>query len=247
MRHTPKQPDMRNTFILILTFLATVPVLAQNTYNDKNAERRSVSGFHAISVSGGIDLFLTQGNEEGVAVSAAKDEYRDKIRTEVVNGVLKIYYESNTWWSWGWSSRKLKAYVSVRTIDAITASGGSDVAINGQLAVSKLRLDLSGGSDFKGSVNATTLDIDQSGGSDVHISGRAVNLTVDASGGSDLDGYDMIAENCNASGSGGSDINITVNKELIADASGGSDIRYRGSASVKKSSSSGGSSVSKRG
>ena len=239
---------MRNTFILILTLLATVPVLAQNkTYNDANAERRDVSGFHAISMSGGIDLYLTQGNEEAVAVSASKTEYRDKIRTEVVNGVLKIYYDSDNWFSWGWSSRKLKAYVSVRNVDKIIASGGSDVMINGTLALGKLKLDLSGGSDFKGNVNITTLDIDQSGGSDVDISGRAVNLTIDASGGSDLDGYDLVAETCDASCSGGSDINITVNKELTADASGGSDIHYRGNASVKKTSSSGGSSVSKRG
>ena len=239
---------MRNTFILILTLLAAVPVLAQNkTYNDANAERRNVSGFHAISMAGGIDLYLTQGNDEAVAVSASKTEYRDKIRTEVVNGVLKIYYDSDNWFSWGWSSRKLKAYVSVRNVDAIIASGGSDVMINGTLALGKLRLDLSGGSDFKGNVNITTLDIDQSGGSDVDISGRAADLTIDASGGSDLDGYDLVAETCNASCSGGSDINITVNKELFAHASGGSDIHYRGNASVKKSSSSGGSSVSKRG
>ena len=190
---------------------------------------------------------IRQGNEEGVAVSASKTEYRDKIKIVVENGVLKIYYDDNNWFSWGWSSRKLKAYVSVKTIDALRGSGGSDIVINGTLAVPTLKLDISGGSDFKGNVNLTTLEIDASGGSDAHISGRVTNLSVDASGGSDLDGFDLVAESCNASCSGGSDINITVNKELVADASGGSDIRYRGNAAVRKSSSSGGSSVSKRG
>jgi hypothetical protein len=239
---------MRNTFILFAALLLAAPVFAQNkTYNDANAERRNVSAFHAISMSGGIDLYLTQGNEEGVAVSASKTEYRDKIKTVVENGVLKIYYDNDDWFSWSWGSRKLKAYVSVKNLDELRASGGSDVFINGTLAVARLKLDLSGGCDFKGNVNITTFDIEQSGGSDADISGRVTNLTVDASGGSDLDGFDLVAENCNASCSGGSDINITVNKELVADASGGSDIRYRGNASVRKSSSSGGSSVSKRG
>lgn len=239
---------MRNTFILIVALVAAVPVLAQNkTYNDANAERRSVSGFHAISMAGGIDLYITQGNEEGVAVSASKTEYRDKIRTVVENGVLKIYYDTPNWYSWGWSSRKLKAYVSVRSLDGLKASGGSDVVVTGTLSGEKLSIDLSGGSDFKGNVSVTTLDVDASGGSDVNISGRATNLIIDASGGSDMDGYELVAENCNASCSGGSDINITVNKELVANASGGSDIHYRGNGSVKKSSSSGGSSVSKRG
>lgn len=239
---------MRNTFILVVALVAAVPVLAQNkTYNDANAERRNVSGFHAISSAGGIDLYITQGNEEAVAVSASKDEYRDKIRTVVENGVLKIYYDTNNWYSWGWSNRKLKAYISVRNLDGIKASGGADVVINGTLSGDKLSLDLSGGSDFKGNVNVSSLDVDASGGSDVNISGRTTNLTIDASGGSDMDGYNLVTENCNASCSGGSDINITVNRELVADASGGSDIRYRGNASVKKTSSSGGSSVSKRG
>jgi hypothetical protein len=241
---------MRNTFILFIALLATVPVLAQDkTFNDPNAERRNVSGFHAISTANGIDLYITQGNEEVVAVSANKTEYRDKIRTEVENGVLKIYYESKSYGytSWGWNNKKLKAYISVRKLDGIRASGGADVVINGTLTSDKLNIGLSGGSDFKGAVNASTLDVTATGGSDVNISGRAGFLKISATGGSDFKGYDLIAETCDASCSGGSDINITVNKELVAAASGGSDIYYRGNAAVKKTSSSGGSSVTKRG
>jgi hypothetical protein len=239
---------MKNTFLLLLVAVMGVSAAAQEkVYNDPNAERRSVSGFHAVSVAGGIDLYLTQGNEEAVAVSAAKKEYQDKIKTVVENGVLKIFYESeNSWFSWGWTNRKLKAYVSVKNIDGLRGSGGSDVSINGTLSVPKLKLGLSGGSDFRGKVDIGSLDIDASGGSDVNISGRATNLVVDASGGSDLDGYNLASDNCTASCSGGSDINITVNKELVADASGGSDIHYRGEAVIRKTSSSGGSSVSKR-
>ena len=50
---------------------------------------------------------------------------------------------------------------------------------------------------------------------------------------------------CNVEASGGSDIYITVNKELVAGASGGSDIFYKGNGSVKEMKSSGSSSVKK--
>ena len=231
-----------------MTMVMAFAVFAQEkVVNDANAEKRSVSGFHAIHVAGGVDLYLTQGNDEAVAVSASEKEYRDKIVTVVENGVLKIYYDTK-WYNWSWkNNRKLKAYVSIKNIDALNASGGSDVNVNGTLSATKLLLDLSGGSDFKGAVNVTDLNIDQSGGSDLNISGRATNVTIDASGGSDVNAYGLIADNCYAECSGGSDINITVNKELEADASGGSDIHYKGSAVIKKKSSSGGSSVSKRG
>jgi hypothetical protein len=239
---------MKKAFMMLLTMVMAVAVFAQDkVINDPNAEKRSVSGFHAIDIAGGIDLYLSQGNEEAVAVSASEKEYRDKIKTVVENGVLKIYYDVN-WYKWGWKmNRKLKAYVSVKNIDGIKASGGSDVKVDGTLSVAKLSIDLSGGSDFKGAVNVTDLKIDQSGGSDSDISGRAITVRIDASGGSDANASALTADICYLECSGGSDIDITVNKELEADASGGSDIRYKGTAVVKKTSSSGGSSVKKRG
>jgi len=239
---------MKYTCLLLLTALLTITVVGQDkVVNDANAQKRNVPAFHAISVAGGVDLILTQSNEVAVAVSANKLDDRDKIKTEVKDGVLKIYYDAPMGFSFSWTSRKLRAYISVKDLDGLRGSGGSDIDINGTLSVAKLDLDLSGGSDFKGKVNITDLAIDASGGSDVNISGRAVNVAIEASGGSDFNGYELAIDTCRASGSGGSDIDITVNKELTADASGGSDISYRGTASVKKADSSGGGSVKKRG
>lgn len=64
---------------------------------DENAEQRPASGFHAIKVSNAIDVFIVQGNEEGLAVSAKTKEFRDQIKTEVRNGVLVISYSENGW------------------------------------------------------------------------------------------------------------------------------------------------------
>ncbi len=47
-------------FSLLVTGLITT-ASAQKTINDPNAEKRNVSGFHAIEVGGGIDLYLSQG------------------------------------------------------------------------------------------------------------------------------------------------------------------------------------------
>jgi len=40
---------------------------------------------------------LTQSNEEAVAVSAKDTKYRERIRTEVKDGVLKIWYDNDGW------------------------------------------------------------------------------------------------------------------------------------------------------
>src|SRR5688572_23557347 len=101
------------TFIIAL--LGTTGIMAQTVINDKNAEARSLRGFHSIRVSNGIDLYLSPGTE-AVAVSASETKYRDKIKTEVVDGVLKISYEQEGG-NIIWTDRKsLRAYVSFKEL-----------------------------------------------------------------------------------------------------------------------------------
>jgi len=239
---------MKRIFLLAAYTCISLLSIAQSSkiINDKNAQTRSVKGFHAIKVSGGIDLFLSQGNE-AVAVSASDIDVRDRIKTVVEDGVLKIYMDTRDGWHWNWHNLKLKAYVSFSNLDKLSASGGSDISVEGSIKTDKLDIELSGGSDMKGRLSVTDLAIEQSGGSDVDISGSVINLSVEASGGSDFDGYDLVTENCRISASGGSDAHITVNKELNAHASGGSDIFYKGTGVIKEIKSSGSSSISKRG
>ncbi|TAL49981.1 MAG: DUF2807 domain-containing protein [Chitinophagaceae bacterium] len=229
----------RTVSLFILTAFVSV-VFAQKTVNDPNAEKRNVSSFHAIDVAGGIDLYLSQGNE-AVAVSASKTEYRNKIMTKVENGVLKIWYEWNSNIKIDLGNKKMKAYVSFKNLDRLEASGGSDVDVDGSIKVSKLGMHISGGSDFSGKVDVNDLDIEASGGSDVSISGTTNKLTIDASGGSDFKGYELSTNICNVEASGGSDVYITVNKELSANASGGSDVYYKGNGLIRDIKTSGSS------
>lgn len=213
---------------------------------DDNARTREVKGFHAVQISSGIDLYLTQRTGEKVAVSASTGEARDRIRTEVENGVLKIYIEQSVM-GWGFhSNQHLKAYVSFKELDALRASGGSDVYLEDVIRTDKLEMDLSGGSDLRGKVAIRALSIVQSGGSDLFLSGTASSFSVHASGGSDLHGYDLLTSECHVEASGGSDVNITASKELSVHASGGSDVFYKGEAVIRELHSSGSSSVSKK-
>jgi ribosomal protein S6E (S10) len=188
---------MKKLVLFAALFTAT-GLYAQKTIQDEHAQKRNAKNFHAIEVSDGIDLYLSQGSEESLAVSASSPEYRDKIHSEVVNGVLKIYYERDRGWGVNWGNRKLKAYVSVKTLDKLHASGGSDVAIDNELTSNSLSMELSGGSDFKGRINAQSLSISASGGSDAYLSGRADKLKLEASGGSDIHGYDMVSNYCSS-------------------------------------------------
>lgn len=238
---------MKRLSTLAILLLSTVYLSfgQDKTIRDENAQKRDVSGFQSIHVEDGVDLYLSQDQTEAVAVSASKTEYRDKIQTIVKDGILYISYDESPV-NFNWRSRRLRAYVSAKTLKALKASGGSDVYIPTAFNTTDLTMNLSGGSDFKGIINAENMEIKASGGSDVNVSGKAVNLKISANGGSDFDGYDMIAENVFVSASGGSDARVTATRELGVEASGGSDIDYKGNAVLKYKSANGGSSVSKR-
>ncbi len=249
MRIIKKQFMKKIIFFFVCADLATAAIAQNTVVNDKNAEVRQVAGFHGVRISSGIDLYITQGSTEGVAVSSSDVKYRNNIKTEIENGVLKIYYDAGmgVHVNWGWSDKHMKAYVTVKDITELQASGGSDVYVEGTLQSATLDLHLSGGSDFHGQVNTGAFTVKQTGGSDVKISGKASSISVDASGGSDFVGYDFVTDNCDIDASGGSDIYITVNKEMNVKASGGSDVSYKGSGIIRNYSSSGSSDVHKKG
>lgn len=232
---------MKQAITLFVSLLMlTGTILAQKTIRDANAQSRNgLKNFHAVQVSNGIDLYLTQSSEEAVAVSAVSDAYRDKIITEVVDGVLKIYYEKKDGRNWGsgGDNKRLKAYVSVKNLDKLGASGGSDVSLETLIRSNKLSISISGGSDLKGEIQCDELSLSASGGSDAVIKGKAAQVKISASGGSDIEGYGLITDVCRVVSSGGSDVSITANKQMDATASGGSDIHYKGNATATTSKS----------
>jgi hypothetical protein len=229
--------------LLVLGFVAIAN--AQNpVFHDKDAELRQVGDFEGVDVSSAIDLQLSQGNENSVAVSAPGDANRAGIKTEVRKGILHIWYENKNWFKG--SGRKIRAYVSAKTLKLVSASGACDVIVNGELKSDELAIRLSGASDFKGAVRATSLKIQLSGASDISIKGSASDLSIEASGASKFKGYDLITENCRVHASGATDIKITVNKVLNAEASGATNIDYMGTGMIGDLRSSGASNIRKR-
>jgi hypothetical protein len=234
---------------------------------DNHTQVRKVPSFTAISVSSAIDLYLTQANSNEVAVSATEDEIRDHIITEVVGGTLIIRLgEHGTWFSWKkWGNYKTKAYVSIKEINAITASGASNVHLVSTLESPKMRIKLSGASDFYGDIKAGTIDyklsgaseyvgkvtatnilIEESGASSIDLEGTSDDLSLMISGASDAKLYKLVTKGAVVHTSGASHAKVNVTEMIKAVASGASDIDYKGNPAVKESSNTGASNIRHR-
>ena len=239
---------MKKIQVMLMGLLMSAVLFAQKTINDPNAEARTVGSFHAIRVSNAFDVYISQGVEDAVAISASKPEYKAKIITKVENGVLIIRFEDDKkfWRGWNSDRQKLKAYISIKKIDKLDISGACDVFFEEGLSAEELVVNLSGASDMKGKIDAKKLIVDINGASDATISGNAADLKVEASGASDFKGFDLVTNYCDARATGASSVNITVNKELSAHASGASSVRFKGEGLIRDIKTSGASNVTRK-
>ena len=175
---------------ILLIFISTI--IAQNEKSiiiDPNAEVRKSGNFTAIELSGAIDLFLSQGIEEAIAVSASDADYKARIKTEIKGNTLHIYLNSKglSWKIWG--NHKLKAYVTFKNLTKVESSGASNIRIMEGLKGDDFSLELSGASDFSGQVSVNTLRLSTSGASNIKISGSAEKAQLFASGACNIKGW----------------------------------------------------------
>ncbi len=244
---TNRKITMKQIFISLIALLSFNAFAQDKTVvNDNNAEKRTLSaGFTAIKVSDGIELFLTQGNEESIAVSASEQKYMEHFKTEVEDGTLKIYFDHNGL-SWvGGDKRKLKAYVSFKTLEKLHGSSGASVIMKSTLTADNLNCKFSSGARFEGQINVKELEMSQNSGASVEMSGATEKLDVDVSSGAMFKGYELAVDYCTAKATSGGGVRINVIKELNATANSGGGIRYKGEGVIKDLDVSGGGQVKK--
>jgi Putative auto-transporter adhesin, head GIN domain len=220
--------------ILLVTFVSTGLFLAAQdaTFNDENVEKRSVKAFRSIKVGDGVDLYLSQGGEESVAVSASRDEYRNRLKTEVEDGVLKIYYDRESLNDWTSGGKKLKAYVSFKTLDKLSASAGADVHVQGVIKEEALNIFLNSGASIRGKIEARKLVMEAESGAHATLSGSVATFNLNANSGAKVSAYDLAAGKADLRSTTGAKIEITVNEEIKVSASTGGNIHYKGDAKI---------------
>ncbi len=219
--------------------LLTTSLQAQKWDKDgkTSKEDRTVKSFTKVSLSGGIDLTIEQGNSKTISVEASENAI-EYLVTEVKNGELKIYFDKNIR-----RVKKAHVFISVNNLEKISASGGSDIESKGKLKFDELAIHSSGGSDIELDLEVRHLDCHTSGGSDVDLDGSAETLELHASGGSDFNGFNFKTREAKVSASGGSDSNVYASESIEVSASGASDVNFKGDPTKTKLKSSGSSDI----
>ena len=144
-------------------------------------EKRNVSDFHGVKSGGSIDVEIKSGDTYSVSVED-DDNLLPYIITEVNDGVLEVYYKSNT----SINEDHAKVYVTAPSLDKIVAAGSADITASDILKSTKnIDMNVSGSGSIKGEVNAPAINISVFGSGNIDLSGRTNVFTGKISGGGD--------------------------------------------------------------
>ena len=203
------------------------------------SEQKNVGSFNSIDASGQVVVHVRQN----ASASSVKIETDENLQS-----YLDVFTDGNTLvirTKQGFNldpSKDIIAYVSAPAFKGIGLSGQCDIIGDSPITGSEpLSLHVSGQGDINLEVHLPKISTDISGQGNVNLKGQVTDFNASVSGQGDVKCFDLITENTTLDISGGSDIEVTANKQLNIEASGSSSVHYKGSANVNQNISGSGS------
>jgi hypothetical protein len=209
-------------------------------------EDRSVSDFSKISVSEGINAFITMGDKESLTVEA-DDNLVPLIVTEVNGDKLVVKIKDGYGVK---SSKALNVFINAETLTGLKASSAADIKMETDLTASSLSCDASSAGDINlMGVNVDDFDGNASSSGDIEcerLTAKSANMNASSSGdikfnngsiekanletssSGEISAYKVETKTCKANASSGGHIKVNVVDELSAHASSGGRVRYKG-------------------
>ncbi len=192
-------------------------------------EKRSVSGFDQLVLSGIGDVDLTQGSSDSLEIEA-EDNIIPYIKTEVSGGVLRISFERKSIFP----TKPIKFHLTMRDIHVLDTQGVSNVTAK-QIKTDQLRVNISGtGSVNMNELTANQLMLNVSGAGSFTSGGVVADQKIVMSGAGNYNGEDIQSKTADItiSGLGRAVCWVTDNLNVTISGTGGVD--YYGSPEVSQ-------------
>ena len=232
---------MKNYIVLLALACLMITTLE---LQGQSKESRNVSGFTKVEFRIPGKLYLRQGSAEKVEIEASK-EMLSRIETEVEGSRLII--ETPGKFNWRSEDDDIKVYVTVKNLEALSASGSGDIIGESKFTTNDLALKVSGSGSLKIEFTSSgELDADVSGSGELIVKGTSKSLESSVSGSGRVDMDMMVSGKSDfaISGSGRieaagrtEDVEITISgsgKVLAADLeTKRCDVKISGSGNVE--------------
>lgn len=199
-----------------------------------NQESRPISGINGLKFRAVGKIILTQGDQDSLTINA-DPEIRSRIRTEIIDGILVISYESD-WKDWtgiNFIDKGVTTFnLTMKDINSLAISGVGNLDA-ASITAASLSLSLSGPATITiGTLQATTLNVDMSGVGSIDIGGKCVDQSINLSGAGSYKASRLESERTTVKLSGVGNATIWANEALDASISGAGAVEYYGAAKI---------------
>ncbi len=198
-------------------------------------EKRTISSFNKIDISGGYEVLINQGADEKFQIEA-DENLIELIETEVRNNTLYISSKQPIG-----NAEALKLYITTVNLEDIDVSGAIELSNKGTFEAKYLEIEVSGAADINLDVDIENLTMEMSGASETTLTGTADNFEIELSGAGELDAKKLKTRNTSIDISGAGSATVFAKKTLDVTVSGAGSVRYKGSPKVKQDISGAGS------
>lgn len=237
----------RFTRAVLLVMVATTLALTGcgsvdlgRTASGKTASQRlDVAGVTRLDVGSTFAVHVTLGQPEAATVTY-DDNLADLLDVGVHGGTLHVRLKPHSIVS---GHPTLRAEVTLRGLEGISAGGASTVDVANALQRSALRLTVSGSSRVTANLDLDQADATVSGASRLKLTGIAGTLRVDGSGASVLELAGLRLHDLDIQLSGASNADVQVDRAISAQLSGASHLTYQGTPQLTKLETSGASTI----
>ena len=225
--------------LTLCLILFTITSCSSQSKGPERTRTLKVSDFSKLDMGSAFKINVEQGSSYSVSVTGKEDDL-DDLEYGVSRGKLHIGYKNSSWTK---NRQNVQVEITMPNLDGVDFSGACNAKVAGFRRGRGMNIDVSGASRVEMDFTADKVFVDLSGASRLTLLGRGEILEGEMSGASTFDGKDFPVKEANIDASGASKASVVASSALQADASGASSIRYSGSVSQVRSSSSGAGSV----
>ncbi|SEV85915.1 DUF4252 domain-containing protein [Kaistella antarctica] len=220
-------------------------VTTENINSNGVTQVRNVGKFTGVSVSSGIKVNFTQGNNQSVVVETDPN-LQEYVSTEIENGILVISIKNKA--NRKLTFKKLLVTIEGPQLSLVTLSSGSlfttlntiiendfqasitsGANLNADLNIrNKTSVSINSGSSMRMDVKTKNFNLTGTSGSSSTVVGNAENTTFSLSSAATCNAQDLVSKNGTASASSGANLKMNTTENLTASASSGAYIRYKG-------------------
>jgi len=200
-------------------------------------ERRQVSNFDSIELSGSGQVIVTQNGSEGLLIET-DDNVMEYIDAKVEDGVLKLGLKTGIQTGVNVQSHtRLVFYVEIEKLNSLTTSGSGKIESD-RVSTGRLSLSVSGSGAIQiANLSASDVTADLSGSGEIDLAGEVDLQDIAISGSGSYSAGDVCSQAVQVKVSGSGSATVCATGTLDADLSGSGSVDYYGSPEVTLSGS----------